>query len=76
MAGDAMKARRPGPRERALENVIALQALALREAHNALLDYVERLERQGCVMGYGKVVIRLVQGALVAGEQVGRNPRT
>jgi hypothetical protein len=38
---------------------------ALREAENALLDYVERLEQQGCVMGYGRAVIKKVQEALV-----------
>lgn len=35
---------------------------ALAEAENALLDYVERLEKQGCTMGYGRAVIHQIQG--------------
>lgn len=34
------------------------------EAENALLDYVERLEKQGCKMGYGRSVIMRIQGVL------------
>lgn len=34
---------------------------ALAEAENALLDYVERLERQGGSMNYGRSVIALIQ---------------
>lgn len=34
---------------------------ALAEAENALLDYVERLEKQGGSMNYGRSVIALIQ---------------
>lgn len=37
---------------------------ALAEAENALLDYVERLEQQGCTMGYGRAVIRQIEDVL------------
>ena len=36
---------------------------ALQEAENALLDYVERLEKKGGTMGYGRAVIRQVRAA-------------
>lgn len=38
------------------------------EALNALLDYVERLEKQGCTMGYGRAVIRLLTVAISKAE--------
>jgi hypothetical protein len=34
---------------------------ALAEAENALLDYVDRLEKQGGSMNYGRAVIRKIQ---------------
>ena len=36
----------------------------LREAQNALLDYVERLEKQGGMMGYGRSVLRQIDAYL------------
>jgi hypothetical protein len=38
---------------------------AIREAENALLDYVERLEIQGGMMNYGRLVIRKLQHAAI-----------
>lgn len=43
---------------------IAVYKDALKHSHNALLDYVERLENQGCGMGYGRSVIAMIDAAL------------
>jgi hypothetical protein len=37
---------------------------AMREAENALLDYVETLEKMGGTMGYGRSVIRQLQDVI------------
>lgn len=38
---------------------------ALVSAENALVDYVENLEKRGATMGYGRAVIATVQAAMV-----------
>lgn len=43
---------------------------ALAEADNALTDYVDRLEKQGGMMGYGRSVIAKVKMARVGAQVV------
>jgi hypothetical protein len=45
----------------------ALRSL-LKEAQNALLDYVERLEKQGGMMNYGRSVLARIDDALAKGD--------
>ena len=49
---------------------LALSLHALLEADNALTDYVDRLEKQGGMMGYGRSVIAKVRLAHAAGQLV------
>jgi hypothetical protein len=41
---------------------------ALREAENALADYVPKLEAQGAFMGYGHSVLKVVRSAITVAE--------
>lgn len=50
-------------RDCAVAEVEELRAL-LREAQNALLDYVERLEKQGGMMNYGRSVLARIDAAM------------
>lgn len=49
---------------------------ALDHSENALVDYVERLEKQGATMGYGHQVVVIVRSAKVTLKDVfdGINP--
>lgn len=47
------------------EREIVLIRSALESAENALLDYVEKFERAGATMGYGRAVLVSVKNALV-----------
>lgn len=48
----------PRPRKQLIE--------VLRHAENALLDYVDRLERGGSTMGYGRGVLAIIRMVLEA----------
>ena len=61
-----MKAKK-GP---ATQTEIMFEALC--HAHNALMDYVDRLERQGGSMHYGRAVIRDVEAAIALTIQVAK----
>ncbi|MEM7416758.1 MAG: hypothetical protein AAF389_14730 [Gemmatimonadota bacterium] len=41
---------------------------AAKSAENAMLDYVPRLEDQGCTMGYGRAVLRELRAAIATAE--------
>lgn len=47
------------------EREIMLIRAALENAENALLDYVEKFEKAGATMGYGRAVLVSVKNALV-----------
>ena len=42
---------------------------ALSEAKNALLDYIETIEKTGASLNYGRSVVRLIDTALVVFEK-------
>ena len=46
------------------QRAIALQRDALREAENALMDYIPQLEAKGSMMNYGHSVLAQVRAAL------------
>ena len=41
---------------------------ALKHSHNALLDYVDQLERLGSIMGYGRSTIAACEAAIAKAE--------
>ena len=43
---------------------------ALLESKNALLDYIQTLERQGGMMGYGRSVLRKIESALAKAKEL------
>lgn len=45
------------------EREVVLIKSALDSADNALTDYVEKFEKSGATMGYGRAVIATVRGA-------------
>jgi hypothetical protein len=47
-----------------LTALVPAMVLALKEAENALLDYVGTLEDQGGTMGYGRSVLRQLREVL------------
>jgi len=42
---------------------------ALKEAENALADYVPTLEKQGAMMGYGSSVLKIVRETIAKAEE-------